>query len=132
MTDPFYVGIRDPTAVRKELLMGARDALTSLKRYEVQREIRRAKVETLFELRTVMEELMVLNRKLRQALPKTTIKAEVVRPQPKKPTHPPQHHKTATPNKKAEAVPPKQKDQLETLQDAMSRVEEQLRDLESH
>ena len=118
--------------MRKELLMGARDVLTSLKRYEVQREIRRAKVESLFELRTVMEELMVLNRKLRQALPKTTIKAEVVRPQPKKPSAPHPAHKGAAPKKKEEAAPPKQKDQLETLQDAMARVEEQLRDLESH
>lgn len=119
--DPFFVGVPRAVSLRRELLMSSKDILTSLKRHEVLKEIRKAKVEAFFELRTVMEELMVLNRKLRGALPKTSMKPALKRPSEKMPPRP------MDMPKKTE---PKKPDQLDVLQDAMSRIEQQLRDLE--
>ena len=119
--DPFYAGVPSAISLRKQLLLCSKDVLTSLKRHEVLKEIRRAKIEAYFDLRTVMEELLVLNRKLRGALPKTSRKPEMKRPAVK------------MPRKKEKEVVPREPvgiDQLDMLQDAMSRIEDQLRELE--
>jgi len=121
--DPFYVGIENAISLRKDLLLSSKDILTALKRHEVLKEIRQAKVESYFELRTVMEELMVLNRKLRGALPKTSIKPELKIPEAKKTAAIPTRSQITR-------IEKKQKDQLDVLQDAMARVEEQLKELE--
>ena len=69
--EPLYIGIQDPISLRKSLLLCSRDVISSLKNYEMYKGISAETTETVFELRKVMEELVVLNRKLRQALPKT-------------------------------------------------------------
>lgn len=134
--DPFYVGIADAKTIRKELLLSSKEVLTALKGYEVLKEIRRAKIEAYFELRTVMEELMILNRKLRSVLPKTSLKPMIQKPEPhhvqkqkaepEKPVHKHTHHQ-----KRPEPRHIMQKDQVELLQEAMQKVDAQLRELES-
>ena len=73
MTEATYVGVKEPALLRKTILLSARDVISSLKNYEVYKDISREKTKTVFELRRVGEELVVLNRKLRQAFPKTKL-----------------------------------------------------------
>jgi len=73
MTDATYIGVKEPALLRKTILLSARDVISSLKNYEAYKDISREKTETVFELRKVGEELLVLNRKLRQAFPKTKL-----------------------------------------------------------
>lgn len=73
MTEATYVGVKEPALLRKTILLSARDVISSLKNYEAYKDISREKTETVFELRRVGEELVVLNRKLRQAFPKTKL-----------------------------------------------------------
>lgn len=136
--DPFFVGVKDANKIRRELLLSSKEILTALKSHEVLKGIRRAKIECYFELRTVMEELMILNRKLRGSLPKTSLKPSVPKPKPRhvqrahkehKKHHTSQPHQHHRHHKKP--APSAHKDQVEMLQEAMSRVDAQLRELES-
>lgn len=68
-----YIGVEDPLAHRKNLLMCSKDMITSLKNFERLKSIRKDKIESIFELRRVVEEIIVLNRKIRQHMPKSDI-----------------------------------------------------------
>ncbi len=107
------MGIKDPMEVRKELLLGSKDLITSLKKYDEFVHLREAKQKYIEELKIVMDELLVLNKRLRTHLPKTPLKGpRVVRKvePPKKPKSP--------------------RDQLDVLERELSRVESRLQALE--
>ena len=80
--EPLYIGISSPIALRKTLLLCSRDVITSLKNYEAYKEISKQVIDMSYELRKAIEELVVLNRKLRQALPKS--KRIIPKQEPKK------------------------------------------------
>ena len=71
--DPLYIGVSNPVDLRKNVLLCARGVISSLKNYEAYKTVSKEAVETTFELRKTMEELVVLNRKLRLAFPKTKL-----------------------------------------------------------
>ena len=68
--DVFYVGVKDPSGLRKDCLLGSKMLLDILKRYEITRDLRTNKNEYMVELKRVFDEILVLNRKLRTKLPK--------------------------------------------------------------
>ncbi len=68
MTDATYIGVKEPALLRKTILLSARDVISSLKNYEAYKDISREKTETVFELRRVGEELVVLNRNFDNAI----------------------------------------------------------------
>lgn len=68
--DVFYVGVSDPAGLRRDCLLGGKALLDILKRYEVSKELRENKLEYIYELKRVFDEILVLNRKLRTKLPK--------------------------------------------------------------
>jgi len=65
----FFIRIDDPVEFRKSLLVGVRDVLHSLQKYEDFKRIRTAKVEQIIELRRVTKEINVLLNRLKQDLP---------------------------------------------------------------
>jgi len=75
MNELFFVGIRDPVEIRKELLTSSKNIIDSLRRYEKYKIIRETKTKHIVELKRVFDELLVLNKKLRGKLPKIPIKA---------------------------------------------------------
>jgi len=73
--EAFFVGIKDPVEVRKELLTSSKNIIDSLKRYEAYKQLRENKLEYILELKRVFDELLVLNRKVRKSMPKMNIKS---------------------------------------------------------
>ncbi len=73
--ESFFVGIRDSSELRKDILTTSKQVIVSLKRYENFKLLRSEKVKLMFELRKTLKELDFLNQKLRKALPKTNIRA---------------------------------------------------------
>ena len=67
---PVYIGIPDHIEIRKLLLLGSKDLLSSLKAYESIKEIKTQRAEATFELHRVMDEISVLVKKTRMNLPK--------------------------------------------------------------
>ncbi|MBD3319268.1 hypothetical protein GF342_05155 [Candidatus Woesearchaeota archaeon] len=70
MTEDFFVGVRNPKDVRRELVTSSRSLVEALIKYEKYKGLREQKLQTLEELKSTMDELVVLNRKLRGRLPK--------------------------------------------------------------
>ena len=114
-----FVGIEGHKEMRKQLLGSAKIAINNLQGYEHVNTLRTEKIKYIFELRRLGEELAVLNRKLKQALPKTTAKIK---------------HRGAKKVKEAkkqeEVAPPKapevESEKLAALEDELSKVEEKL------
>jgi hypothetical protein len=118
MSEIFFVGIRDPIEIRKELLTSSKNLIDSLKRYEKYKLIRETKTEHIVELKRVFDELLVLNKKLRGKLPKVPIKA-------------PQLGETRIEQKKVKAaVKEMPKSKLDILEQELSKIEERLGSLD--
>lgn len=72
--DVFYVGVRDPIEIRRNLLESSREAVQFLQRYEKLRSIRQEKLQAMQQLRIDVRELRALVNNLRKALPKTKLR----------------------------------------------------------
>src|SRR3990172_7282455 len=71
----FFVGIRDPIELRKELLTSSKNLIDSLRRYEAYKDVKEEKLRHVMELKRVFDELLVMNKKLRNKMPHIPIKA---------------------------------------------------------
>ena len=79
----FFVGLSDPVRIRRNLLNSSKEIIDSLKRYERYEIIKQTKHEYITELKKVLDELVVLNKKVRIHLPKEHIAQEHVQKKPK-------------------------------------------------
>ena len=112
--EEYFVGIRDPIEVRKELLLGSKDLITSLKKYDNFTHVREEKQKYIEQLKRIIDELLVLNKRLRTHLPKTPLKGPI---EAKKVVKAPKRERTP-------------KDKVELLERELSRVESRLKALE--
>src|SRR5574341_2379281 len=114
----FFVGIRDPVELRKELLTSSKNLIDSLKRYEAYKDFKEAKLTHIIQLKRVFDELLVLNRKLRGHLPRIPVKVPpVAREEERRPA------KVGKPMKMA-------KNKVDILEEELSKIEERLGSLE--
>lgn len=72
----FYVGLRDPSEVRKNILESSRDIVIFLKTYENFKRIRLRKIEEINKLKLKIQEIVRLVNKLSRELPKTRLRAK--------------------------------------------------------
>lgn len=70
-TSDFYVNVREPQTLRRELLLASKSALDILRRLELLQSIREDRRKLQSQLHTVFSELIVLNKNLRAVLPKS-------------------------------------------------------------
>ena len=112
----FFVGVKDHVEVRKELLISSKNVLNSLKRYEMFMQVKEEKARVENELQRVFDELLLLNKKLRNHLPKVPIKGGV-EDSPQQP-------------RKEEPKISSQKGNMDILEEELARVEKRLSSLE--
>ena len=63
MTDQaYFVGVRSPEELRKNILNSTRTVITSLKRYEAYRDINTLKLGLLGDLKQTITEITLVNR----------------------------------------------------------------------
>jgi|TARA_B100002003_G_C14147363_1_gene551786 hypothetical protein len=70
----FFVKVKDPNDVKKNLLESLKDIVENLHRFEKFKAIREEKLENINKLRENIKELTKLNSKLRSALPETKLR----------------------------------------------------------
>ncbi|MBW2970182.1 hypothetical protein KY309_03180 [Candidatus Woesearchaeota archaeon] len=113
----FFVGIRDPVEIRKELLTSSKNLIDSLKRYEQYKDIKEEKLQRITELKRIFDEIMVLNKKLRNHMPKTPLRAPST--------------KTEKTTKASKSKPTKfGKTKIDVLEQELAKIEERLGGLE--
>ena len=115
--DTFFVGIDKPAEVRLNILESSKEMIEILKHIERIKEIRGEKYQTLLELKTKLDDLNKLIRKLNQTLPKTALrqKANELKTKKKK-----------TKAKKKKIIKPKIESKISELDKELIEVERQL------
>jgi hypothetical protein len=73
---PFFVGVRNPTEMRKDILVTSKDIIMSLKNYEQINDIRTQKVEMTSALKDRVKEAKMLLNQLVALVPKTKLHAK--------------------------------------------------------
>jgi hypothetical protein len=117
MKQTFFVGIKDPVRARRDLLTSSKGILDSLKKYDDFASARDEKQKYIVELKRVIDELIVLDKKVRGHLPATPLKVSgLEKPKIKK-------------GKKEEAIP-LARSKLDLLEQELSKVESRLNALE--
>jgi hypothetical protein len=113
----FFVGIRDPIELRKELLTSSKNLIDSLRRYEAYKGIKEEKLRHIMELKRVFDELLVMNKKLRNKMPHIPVKAA---PTLARETREPPKGKTMKMSKS----------KIDVLEEELAKIEERLGGLE--
>ncbi len=72
--DVFYVGINEPSELRKEILESSKVVIEDLKKYEKVRLLRESKNKEVARLKKIIKEIDNSFNKLKLLLPKTTLK----------------------------------------------------------
>jgi len=117
MKQTFFVGIKDPVRVRRDLLTSSKGILDSLKKYDDFASARDEKQKYIVDLKRVIDELIVLDKKVRGHLPATPLKISgLEKPKMKK-------------GKKEEVIP-MARSKLDLLEQELSKVESRLKALE--
>jgi hypothetical protein len=120
----FFVGIRDPIELRKELLTSSKNLIDSLRRYEAFKDLKEEKLQNVLELKHVFDELLVLNRKLRNHLPRIPGKVPTALKEMRQMREGPKPAKSA--GKPAKIG----KNKIDVLEEELARIEERLGSLE--
>ncbi len=148
----FYVGVREPSEVRRSLLEASRETVQFLQRYEKIREIRAQKHQAVQQLRIELRQLRTLLNTTKRVLPKTNIRAQL--PKEPKPElvctvcnnpfktphllarHTKSHQKKEPKPKEEILEPPKEEpkpahrpSELERLENELNDIEKKLEDL---
>lgn len=120
----FYVGVKEPIDLRKNLLECSKIVVKSLQKYERFKDIRKKKIENIINLKGIIKEIKKLNNNLISKLPETKIKAE-------------RKEKTTIPKGKKEVegeiskTEIKKTNELEKLEAELSSIESKLNTLSS-
>ncbi len=115
-----YVGIKNPVELRRDVLLSSKDALDMQRKIEIMRGLRKQKEETQNDLHHLFEHLIVLNKKIRAAMPKASIPEVPVMPV-----------EVPVPETSEEQQPaPKEKTKLQVLEEELSAIESKLAALE--
>ncbi len=119
--DKFFVGIKNPINARRLLLNSSKDILDALKDYESFENLKQEKAKYVIELKRILDEVTVLNRKLKTHLPKTPLQA------------PPKAARIARRRKEISSKKTKMAkvaSKMDLLESELSKVEDRLKGLE--
>ena len=111
----FFVGIKNPVNTRRLLLNSSKDILDALKDYENFENFKQEKAKYIVELKRILDEVLVLNKKLKKHMPKTPLKS------PKR---------KAAGKKAKKSKMPEVTSKIEELESELSMIEGRLKALE--
>lgn len=67
--ETFYIGIKEDTKIRKELLTSSKNLIKILQEINQSNNIKEEKIQKLKELKTARDEIKILNKKIRSKMP---------------------------------------------------------------
>ncbi|HYD03953.1 MAG TPA: hypothetical protein VEC16_06685 [Alphaproteobacteria bacterium] len=126
--DSYFVYLKNPLEYRRHLLESSRKILFSLKGYQKVLLIRQKKLEEMRKLKNSVKELIYLNKKFNEMLPKynmTFIDHHKAEPKVAPPVQ-----KILTPVQARKPVPTKEKTEIEKLEESLANIEKKLRTLQ--
>lgn len=125
----FFVEVKEPGEVRRNILEILKDILETLRRFEKFRRIRHEKIENMHNLRSLLKDANKMLGSLKSRLPQTNLRA-VVKEAQGQPTQPKASHKKRKKGKNAaEKTQQKGETELEKLESQLSAIESKLKSL---
>ncbi len=126
--EPYFVYLKNPLEYRRQLLESSRKTIYALKSHQKILSIRQKKFEEMRKLRTSIKELLYLNRKFNEKLPKYDNKfLEGVRTEDK--TKPVKILVTKV-RKPAVPIIKREKSDMDRLEESLAGIEKKLRNLQ--
>lgn len=131
----FFVEVKDPGEVRRNILETLREILSVLQRFEKFNNIRQEKLEKIQKLRILVREANKMLNELKRSLPQTNLRAAVVKETPhhvNQVSHKKKKKGKSANEEKAEKqvkMPKKQMTELEKLESELNAIEGKLKSL---
>ena len=126
----FFVQVKKPSEVRKDILETMREIVETLHRFEKFRHIRHKKLEKIHHLGVLVKQANKMLGNLRLKLPQTNLRATVVRAQSEpKNIHHKKKKKTKAAEEKQEKMPKKELTEVDRLEAELSAIERKLKSL---
>ena len=123
----YFIYLKNPLEYRRQLLECSRKSIYCLKNHEKIMLIRQRKTEEMHKLKQSIRELIYLNKKFNEKLPKYESKfLEGMKSEEKRVARP----VTPIPVKKPAPAPRREKTELEKLEDSLANVEKKLKGLQ--
>ena len=124
----FFVQVKEPSEVRRNILETLRDIVEVLRRFEKFKHLRHEKLEKINNLRGLLKETNKVFGTLKSKLPQTNLRATVVREAPKhaKKTH---HRKSKKAKVAEEKMPKKEITDADKLEAELNAIESKLKSL---
>ncbi len=128
----FYVGLKQPVELRRNVLESSKDAIQLMQRYEKLRELRKSKEDGMLKLKDDIDNIRKAVRKLKSVLPKAGIRAkaleglgkkEEVQPEVKVEEEKP---KKARVKKEKIEAPKRELSEIEKLEMELGKIEQKL------
>ncbi|MEK6874995.1 MAG: hypothetical protein AABX52_04575 [Nanoarchaeota archaeon] len=117
--NPLYVGVPNPSLIRREILLSIKEIIGSLKSYDQIGLLRQEKHELTNEYKRIAEEIIVLNKRLKNAMPKAPLKAA-----------PATQVKKIIEDRRATAQQKTEPDKVTVLETELAKIEAELKGLE--
>lgn len=134
-TGLFYVKVKEPIEVKRLILETLRDILEVLHKFEKFKHIRHEKIENINKLRVLLKGTNKMLGHLKERLPKTDLKAAIVREAPAhhKESHLKKHHKKGKKGRPAkielEKAPNKEITEVERIESELNAIENKLKNM---
>ena len=110
--EPVYMNIENSGEIRRDLLTSSKNLLTVLKRYDAFTDLRSAKLDLILEVKRVIEEIAILEKRLRSKMPRL-----------------PYEESSALVRREEKTVVRDSKSKLELLESELARIEDKLKNL---
>ena len=128
--NPMYAGIPNPNLIRRELLLGTKDIIGSMKSFEQLLILREQKQAVFMDLKRTTEEIIVLNRRLKNAIPKAPIKMVPVKEEKRPEPLPSPLTKAERSMERVERPAIKPVHNIDILEQELAKIEAELKGLE--
>ena len=123
----FFVQVKDPNEVRRNILETLRDIVEVLKSFEKFKHTRHQKLEKINHLRVLVKQTNKMLGDLRAKLPQTNLRATAVKETPKQAKK--VHHKKKKSKKSEEKEPKKEMTEVDKLESELNAIESKLKSL---
>ena len=119
MEDMFFVGIPNATDLRRQILTNSKTAIGILKDYGEYSELRAEKLSAIIQLKKKVDEIIVLNKRIKTLLPKI-------------PDIKPRQAEYVAPRQKTQSAKPVKhiNHHVDILEEQLSKIERRLKALE--
>lgn len=125
----FFVEIKEPTEVRRNILESLKEILEVLQRFEKFKNIRHEKLENIHKLRGLLKDANKMLGNLRLKLPQTSLRAAAVRETAAHKAHHKKRKKGKYAEKEPEKAPKREMTEVEKLESELSAIESKLKSL---